>query len=673
MDYAFYNGNYYGFLANHYPGGLLRLDFGSSLLNTPTVVSLGNFGGIIPSGYGAEGIQIIYNEGKWYAIMVGGYPPTGSTPRILKIEFGANLANPTPVAINWGNIGNMLQPIDLDVFKEGNNWYGFTINAENNTITKFSFTNSFSNTPTAVNLGNIGNLSYPTGIYTINDNGFWRVFIVNAGTNDRVTGPFSLTRLDFGSSLLNTPSGVNLGNPGNLLKHPRDLTIMKSCGQIIGFAVNGSLSNSDVVKMNFNNNLSSIPTFSSLGNVGNSNFPHSISKLFRVKDQLYAFTSNVGNNTVTRLMFNGCNNSSISSSQLQTPPGVSYNTTGTYNINLTIDDGLPTQNAICKQIVVIPALNHTALKSISFCAGETVRLGAKERGKYKWNTGSNTDSITVSSSGIYWVETSRGSCYNRDSFNVTVNSVPVLKLPGDTTVCKGSSLSLNPLANNNFSYSWSPATGLSSSTVGNPIAIVNNAITYIVTASNLSCVQKDTISISAIETPVVSLGNDTTLCKGQTLVLDAKNIGGSYKWNNGSTSRFNTVSAGGIYSVTVANSSCSTSDSIMINMRDPKNFNISPSVSSVCKNDTIRIKASGGDTYQWLNIPSPANIDSSICVIPTTTTTYSVKIVDNFCNYADTLFSTISIKASPSISVTKSNDISCTLATAHLNATGGND
>ena len=171
---------------------MVRLNFGNSLLNAPTATDLGNFGGIIPPGYGAEGIQIVQNEGKWYAIIVGGYTPSGSTPRILKIDFGANLANAAPVATNWGNIGTMSQPLDLHVFRENNNWYGLTINAENNTITRFNFTNSFDNMPTAVNFGGFGMLAYPTGIYAINDNGFWRVFVTNNGGNSR------LVRLDFG-------------------------------------------------------------------------------------------------------------------------------------------------------------------------------------------------------------------------------------------------------------------------------------------------------------------------------------------------------------------------------------------------------------------------------------------------------------------------------------------
>ena len=72
-----------------------------------------------------------------------------------------------------------------------------------------------------------------------------------AGNNTRTNGVWSLTRLDFGSSLLNVPTGVNLGNAGGILRHPRDLTIMKFCGEIIGFAVNGAIGSNDVVKLEF--------------------------------------------------------------------------------------------------------------------------------------------------------------------------------------------------------------------------------------------------------------------------------------------------------------------------------------------------------------------------------------------------------------------------------------
>ncbi len=341
MDYVLYNGNYYGFVANHNPSKLVRLNFGNSLLNTPTATDFGDLGGMLPNL--AEGIQIVQNEGRWYGIVVGGSVQNGTTPYIVKIDFGPDLTNTNPTVTNWGNVGNINQPIDLHVFKENGNWYGLTVSAENNTITRFNFTNSFNNIPTAVNYGNIGALNYPTGINAIKHNGNWHVFVTNA------LGNASLVRLDFGNSLLNTPTAVNLGNPGNVLELTRDLYIMKGCDQFIGFAV---LFNDRVVKIDFKNDILSIPTFTSLGNIGSMDFPHSISKLFRVGNDLYSFVTNVDNNTITRFRFAGCEDVNIPNSSLQTPSPVTYTTPGVYNISLTIDEGLPTQTSICKQIVV---------------------------------------------------------------------------------------------------------------------------------------------------------------------------------------------------------------------------------------------------------------------------------------------------------------------------------
>ena len=343
MDYAFDGTNYYGFVTNNTPAKLVRLDFGNSLLNTPVAVDLGNFGGVVPLY--AEGIQIVKNEGNWYALIVGGQPG-GS---IINLNFGASLSNLNPVATNWGNIGNLSYPHDLHVFQDGANWYGFTVNATSNTVTRFNFTNSFSNTPTGVNLGNLGNLDFPTGIYAINDNTNWHVFITSATGTGNNPGT-SLTRLDFGNSLLNTPTGVNLGNLG-VLRTARDLTIYKSCDEIIGYIVNYSATN-DIVRLNFNNNLTATPTATSIGNIGNLDFPVCLTKIFRVNNDLYSFITNANTNAISRLKFSGCSNSSIPSSTAATPPAITYNTPGTYYINLTIDEGLATQQSFCRQIVV---------------------------------------------------------------------------------------------------------------------------------------------------------------------------------------------------------------------------------------------------------------------------------------------------------------------------------
>lgn len=332
------NGIFFGFISNNTPGSITRLSFGNSLLNIPTAQNLGNFGGIIPNS--SEGIQVIKVNGNWTAIMVGG-DVAGS--RILKLDFGNSLSN-TPTATNWGNIGSLVYPHDLHVFTQNNNWYGYTVNANDNTITKFTFGTDFSNPPTATNIGNLGSLSTPVGIGTISLNGNWYMFITNAANS-------TLTRLDFGNSLLNTPAAVNIGNPGNLA-NPRDISFINLCDGITALSVNAT--NNTITKLDFGTNITGTPSSVSLGNPGNLNFPHSLSEIFRENNDIFTLIPNVNTNSITRLRFAGC--SGIPGSTQQNPGAISYTQAGTYNINLLTDIGLPTQGSYCKPIVVINCL-----------------------------------------------------------------------------------------------------------------------------------------------------------------------------------------------------------------------------------------------------------------------------------------------------------------------------
>ncbi|MEJ7740606.1 MAG: gliding motility-associated C-terminal domain-containing protein [Chitinophagaceae bacterium] len=680
MDYVFYNNNYYGFSTNYNPGNLIRMDFGNSLLNTPTSINLGNFGGIIPPGPGAEGIQVVENEGKWYAIIVAGYTPSGSTPRILKIDFGSNLTNTAPIATNWGNLGDLYQPIDLHVFKENNDWYGFTVNAENNTITRFNFTNSFDNTPTAINLGNIGNLLYPTGIYAIDDNGFWRVFVVNGGlrSNTANSGNYSLTRLDFGNSLLNIPAGVNLGNPGNMLHHPRDLTIMKSCDQVIGFAVNGNSSYNNIVQLNFNNQLSSTPVITSFGNVGNLSFPHSISKLFRINNDLYSFVTNVANNSLTRLRFAGCSNASISSSSLQYPPAIVYNTPGTYNINLSVDEGLPTQSSVCRNVVVVAA-KGAPLQSKTACKGDTLLIQSPASSPYfLWNTGTTASSIKVTSSGTYWVEYDVFNCPARDSFLVEFKDLPTIQARTDTSVCRGDSVRLFLTGQPAYRYRWTPSTGISNINIASPVAAPASTTSYIVTATDaLGCTTTDTATIFVNALPVVTKSSDMTKCSNDSVQLTAGG-GIQYEWSpsyglavTNIANPFTTTDKTIKYYVTVTgNNGCNAIDSVLVQIKAKSDFAISPANSSLCKGDSTRLTASGGDTYRWIGGSTGNSRSPFVIVSPSSTTVYTVEITETGCNISDTVSSTIRVNQPPSISLSKSNDIDCSLGRALLSASG---
>lgn len=491
LDFVEENGNFFAFVTNYLPGGLTRLDFGNSLLNSPTATYFGNFNGMLPPGEGTEGLQVVKNDGRWYVIIVGGNPSRGSDPRIIKLDFGPDIKNPNPIATNWGNIGNMEQPVDLHIFKENDNWYGLTVNAENNTITRFNFTNSFNNTPTAQNLGNIGSLNFPTGIYAILNQGNWYVFVVNGGRNQATGAGSSLTRLNFGNSLLNIPTGVNLGNPGNILHFPRDISIYNYCDQIVGFAVNGTPGYDDIAKFDFKNDLTLVPTGSTLGNIGNLSYPHSISKVFRVDNDLFAFITNVNNNTLTRVKFSGCTNSNLQGSSDENPPPIVYASPGTYNISLTIDEGLSTQATLCKQInvgydekrqdfsysqdicnpLMVNFFNNANLVNIGWDFGDATPI-----------VNTNNPTHLFGRQGDYKIRmwSLAANCGNGIIDTITkfitlkVDTSDII-LTSDTTICNET---IQLRANDAIEYCWSPSTYLDNPKTKNPNVNPLSDITY---------------------------------------------------------------------------------------------------------------------------------------------------------------------------------------------------
>lgn len=491
IDYGYENGKYYGILVNNSPGGLVRLDFGNSLLNTPTATSLGNFSGRIPDG--AEGVQVVKENNNWYAIIVGGDPGAQSTPRILKADFGTSLAN-MPVVTNWGNLGNMAYPHDIYVFKDAGNWYGFVANYRNNTITRFHFGTDFSNVPVATNLGNLGSLSGPTGLCPINDNGVWRLFVTNFTGN-------TISRIDFGNSLLNTPTGsVNLGNLGNSFFNPRDIMILSYCSQSVAFVGND---NSDVVRLNFSS-LSSMPTYQNIGKIGGPGNIHSISKLFREGADAFVFMPNSYSNNLTRLQFTQCVESSIAGSALQTPPVFSYNSPGMYNVSLTTDEGLVTQNNYCKQIVVVAKKGISVSPDTSVCIGSTVNLLASGGDAYEWLNKTEIASSALASATVtpqqntsYRVVIRNNTCHINDTLTSTVrvNPLPAVTISKSNDInCSFNSARLS--ASGAATYQWMPVTGLSDPSIADPVVTIQQSTKYYLTATSAAgCARKDSVEV----------------------------------------------------------------------------------------------------------------------------------------------------------------------------------
>lgn len=538
-EFANDNGTWYGLVVNNSPGGLVRLNFGNSILNTPTSTNLGNFVGNISNS--SQGIQLVRLNNKWIAIIVGGDPADGSSSRILKLDFGNSLAN-TPVITNWGNVGNLDYPTDIYVFNQNGSWYGIVDNYWTGTLTRFSFGTDFSGVPTAVNLGSFAGMNLPSGICPVKaPNGNWSIFVCNYGGNN-------ISRIDFGNSLLNNPiSSTNLGNIGGILNQPRDMNIMVDCGQIIGYMLNGG--NNALLKLNFLNDILTTPTVTSLGNIGNLSAPHSISKITRVDNDLYGFIQNVGSNSLTRIKFSGSTSISQPSSTLQTPPLFSYTAPGVYNINLSVDEGLPTQSSYCKQIVVVAKPNVDAGSNVSVCPNEPVQINATSSGtSYSWsplNGVSNANIlnpvITTAATAKYYLTASNGYCSNQDSITITI--APKGNLSGDFNftqdVCNPKSYKFYGVTANTTSFKWLFDDGLPASTILNPSVVYNNygnrTVKFILNSNYCTDTITKIIKVALLSDGQTNINaSKLNLCPGDSSLLEAP-VALNYCWTPAAT------------------------------------------------------------------------------------------------------------------------------------------
>ncbi len=133
--------------------------------------------------------------------------------------------------------------------------------------------------------------------------------------------------------------------------------------------------------------------------------------------------------------------------------------------------------------------------------------------------------------------------------------------------CEGDSLKLTTNTRAT-SYEWSGPNGFSSSKPSVVIPKTNQSSggTYFLKAQLNACqLAENTVAVSVKSLPKVALGNDTFACNGQILTLDARNDGGTYKWQNGTSNRYFGVKNTGNYAVTVTNTEgCRAADTVNV-------------------------------------------------------------------------------------------------------------
>ncbi|MEO8821483.1 MAG: gliding motility-associated C-terminal domain-containing protein, partial [Ginsengibacter sp.] len=323
----------------------------------------------------------------------------------------------------------------------------------------------------------------------------------------------------------------------------------------------------------------------------------------------------------------------------------------------------------------------------SICINSTAPLFASGGTSYSWfpATGLNNNNISnpkatpIVTTKYYLTVANSTGCTKKDSIKIMVNDLPTISKSNDTSICINSNATL--FASGGTSYSWSPASSLSNSTIANPVAKpVNNTVYNVKVTNGDGCSKIDFVAISIKPVAVITKSSDTTICNNAAIKIFASG-GTSYVWsptttlnNASSDTPLASPKTSTIYHVKITDGQfCVYNDSIKVSVRPAAVFSVSVN-EQICSKTNQQLSASGGDTYTWspgnsLNNPNSNNPIAS----PNQTTTYSVTIKENTCNDSATLFTKLTVLPSPNVKATKSNDISCTLPSTQLTALGAID
>jgi gliding motility-associated-like protein len=255
------------------------------------------------------------------------------------------------------------------------------------------------------------------------------------------------------------------------------------------------------------------------------------------------------------------------------PPNVSISTTGSYDVRLILNDGCGS-DTIIKTIAVFPLPEIDLGNDTSICIGDTVFFEGSNLAQYlyQWkpvnlfdnaNAFPNYTYPSANAQIIIEVTDKDVGCVSGDTMNIEIFDNDLF-IGADTTICKGDSLFILPSSNTPIStYLWD--NGSTQSAV-----YLTKGLHWLEAEALNGCVETDSMEISLDSIPDISLGEDSTLCLGETIQLfieDDQVI--NYFWQGGaSRNNFFVVSTEGDYSL-MAEYYCGFAyDSISIDVQD---------------------------------------------------------------------------------------------------------
>jgi len=341
----------------------------------------------------------------------------------------------------------------------------------------------------------------------------------------------------------------------------------------------------------------------------------------------------------TTLSANGATTYTWSTAQTTSAIAVSPLSTMVY----TVTGAVGTCTAAITTTVTVNTTSTISVIPVTttICTGQSALLTAGAATSYTWNTGPNTQTLSVSpaSTTTYTLNaTLPGGCVATNTAVVTVNTSPTLT-PVSTTVCAGQTGIIS--ASGATNYTWAVTGANTFSTSAAPLTTT----TYSVVGANGTCTASTNASITVNPNPTITVAS-ATVCAGQTGTIVAAGAG-SYTWvSTGSTNPTFTANPGVTtnYIVNGTSGTCTSSatGTIVVNTAPP----ITVTSTNICSGQSALLTAGAATSYTW----STAANTQTVSVSPTNNTSYTINAtMPGGC--VATNIATVTVNATPTLSL----------------------
>ena len=324
-----------------------------------------------------------------------------------------------------------------------------------------------------------------------------------------------------------------------------------------------------------------------------------------------------------------------------------------YTVTVTNAAGCSSTAQVTVQVRATPVLTVSADQTI--CAGNSVTLSATGAQNYTWSpsTGLNnprsaTPIASPTATTTYTVTGDNGNCSATATVTITVEPLPTPNAGPDRVLCSGQSAQLGSAPVAGLTYSWSPGTGLSSTSAAQPTVTLTNTTTaartttYTLTAvSATGCVGSSTVRVTVNPAVTANAGAAQTYCSGGSAQLGTAAVTGyTYSWSpvtglsnpaaaQPTVSLTNTTGTAvtTTYTLTASSNGCSSTSTVAVTVNPATTATFTYNAASYCQssaNPTPTISGTAGGTFTATSGLSINAATGQIDLAASTAGTYSV-------------------------------------------------